>query len=352
MIVGCISSESRSSPGSLYEPPQILVCGGFRALKPIKKPGADLMHASGSQGSSLLSLKFRLRHACIAAGFDDGSPFAVGNFHSVGFTVRCADAFDFARHQNRVFGIGLRRGLDIVDHGVHLFLHPGEIAKRSRVNYERGHVVDDRTVARVLVSNRAALGEQAGKEFAGKAESGAFGGVDKGLELFRGRPLIEAVIDRLKPQCVSIVISANRNLERYAAWGYPVVRDLDDAFAGPLAALAAAGAQSVVMTEWVLTAPCDAPFFPEDLMERFRMAQERSLQEGRDPDAFIAKGERPQNAFACLRSKCLLSAGSFLALGRRRLGWWYSELHAETVQMPDESAFANLNTLDELKAAE
>lgn len=45
------------------------------------------------------------------------------------------------------------------------------------------------------------------------------GGVDKGLELFRGRPLIEAVIDRLKPQCVSIVISANRNLERYAAWG-------------------------------------------------------------------------------------------------------------------------------------
>ena len=160
------------------------------------------------------------------------------------------------------------------------------------------------------------------------------GGVDKGLELFRGRPLIEAVIDRLKPQCVSIVISANRNLERYAAWGYPVVRDLDDAFAGPLAALAAAGAQSVVMTEWVLTAPCDAPFFPEDLMERFRMAQERSLQEGRDPDAFIAKGELPQNAFACLRSKCLLSAGSFLALGRRRLGWWYSELHAETVQMP------------------
>ena len=92
------------------------------------------------------------------------------------------------------------------------------------------------------------------------------GGVDKGLELFRGRPLIEAVIDRLKPQCVSIVISANRNLERYAAWGYPVVRDLDDAFGGPLAALAAAGAQSVVMTEWVLTAPCDAPFFPEDLM--------------------------------------------------------------------------------------
>ena len=85
------------------------------------------------------------------------------------------------------------------------------------------------------------------------------GGVDKGLELFRGRPLIEAVIDRLKPQCASIVISANRNLERYAAWGYPVVRDLDDAFAGPLAALAAAGAQSVVMTEWVLTAPCDAP---------------------------------------------------------------------------------------------
>ena len=178
------------------------------------------------------------------------------------------------------------------------------------------------------------------------------GGVDKGLQIFRGRPLVEAVIERLEPQCSTIVLSANRSIERYKAWGFLVVRDLDDDYSGPLAALAAVAAGDVVKTEWVLTAPCDAPFFPEDLLEHFIAAQQEYLKYGMDPDAFIVRAERPQNAFACLRSKCMLQAESFLAEGNRRLGHWYAQLGAETVQMPDEAAFANLNTLEELRSAE
>ena len=60
------------------------------------------------------------------------------------------------------------------------------------------------------------------------------GGVDKGLQLLQGRPLIQHVIDRLRPQVDSLLINANQNLERYAEFGCPVVSDRVGGFAGPL----------------------------------------------------------------------------------------------------------------------
>ena len=38
-------------------------------------------------------------------------------------------------------------------------------------------------------------------------------GADKGLVLWHGKPLIDHVIDRIKPQVGHIAVSANRNLE-------------------------------------------------------------------------------------------------------------------------------------------
>ena len=51
------------------------------------------------------------------------------------------------------------------------------------------------------------------------------GGADKGLMDYRGRPLVEWVLAALEPQVAEIVISANRHLERYAAYGRRVLPD-------------------------------------------------------------------------------------------------------------------------------
>jgi molybdopterin-guanine dinucleotide biosynthesis protein A len=51
------------------------------------------------------------------------------------------------------------------------------------------------------------------------------GGVDKGLQPLRGRPMVEWVIGRLAPQVDEVVVNANANLERYAALGHRVVSD-------------------------------------------------------------------------------------------------------------------------------
>src|SRR5687767_10821159 len=92
------------------------------------------------------------------------------------------------------------------------------------------------------------------------------GGADKGLVEFLGKPLISHVIQRLSPQVDEILISANREMETYAALGHPVMADALEGFAGPLAGL------HMGMTEarhpYVLTVPCDTPLLPMSLVER------------------------------------------------------------------------------------
>ena len=96
------------------------------------------------------------------------------------------------------------------------------------------------------------------------------GKVDKGLQPFRGRTLIDCVIERLRPQVAEILINANRNQERYGAYGYRVIADLVPDYAGPLAGLHSALASA--SHELVLTVPCDSPFMPDDLAARMDAA--------------------------------------------------------------------------------
>ena len=63
------------------------------------------------------------------------------------------------------------------------------------------------------------------------------GGVDKGLQGLDGRPMVAHVIERMLPQVEELLINANQNLDRYAAFGHRVVADSIEGFAGPLAGL-------------------------------------------------------------------------------------------------------------------
>lgn len=178
------------------------------------------------------------------------------------------------------------------------------------------------------------------------------GGLNKALVALGGRPLIEHVLDRLGPGVSRVVVSANRDAESFTRLGARVVADRESTFPGPLAALDAAA--DVVETEWVLTAPCDAPFLPTDLLERFRARQTELAREGLDPDAYVVRTENHrQGAVACVRSRRLSEAGRSLAMGEHRLGRWYAALGAAEVPVFGmEEAFANLNTPEELAAAQ
>ena len=90
------------------------------------------------------------------------------------------------------------------------------------------------------------------------------GGVDKGLVEFAGRPLIAVLSERVQPFTDDLIISCNRNAERYALWADQLVTDESDDFPGPLAGIRAGLA--AMRHDWLLVLPCDAPQVDGDLL--------------------------------------------------------------------------------------
>lgn len=102
------------------------------------------------------------------------------------------------------------------------------------------------------------------------------GGGDKPLLDIRGRPILAHAIERLTPQCTALVINANGDPARFAAFGLPVVADGVTGFAGPLAGILAGmdyAATQLPGVADVVSAPADTPFLPADLVERLAEAR-------------------------------------------------------------------------------
>jgi molybdopterin-guanine dinucleotide biosynthesis protein A len=172
------------------------------------------------------------------------------------------------------------------------------------------------------------------------------GGRDKGLQPFRGKPMVAWAIARLVPQVDVLLINANQNLDAYAAFGYPVVADRIGGFAGPLAGLHAG--LSVCATPLLATVPCDSPFLPQDLVARLHAALQTE-----EADLAVAKtGTQPHPVFSLVRREVLDGLTAFLEAGGRKIDAWYAALKTVTVPFTDAHAFANINTVEELNALE
>ncbi len=167
------------------------------------------------------------------------------------------------------------------------------------------------------------------------------GGVDKGLQLLDGRPLVSHVISRLAPQACRVLISANRHLDTYAALGHDVLPDPPGlSFAGPLAGMLA-GLHALPEGAWLLTAPCDSPHLPPDLAARLL---EAALPHGL---AFAqAAREHPTHALLHTRLRAPL-ADHLNDGGRAVLRWMQAQPHG-VARFDDETAFANFNHLADL----
>ena len=185
-------------------------------------------------------------------------------------------------------------------------------------------------------------------------EGRRMGGQDKGLLPLQGRPLAAHALERLAPQVASVLLSANRHAEAYAALGVPVLADDPPGFLGPLAGLLtglrAAG------TDWLLSVPCDSPAVVPDLAARLRAALEAA------PTALVALVEGPDEerggwrlhpAFALMHRSLAAPLAQALASGERRLGQWLmSQPHVRVRfdQGADTLMLANANTPEALAA--
>ena len=174
------------------------------------------------------------------------------------------------------------------------------------------------------------------------------GGTDKGLQLLRGKPLVAWVLERLAPQVDELLISANRNLDEYARFGYRVISDEKNGgiekFAGPLAGLQRGLKEAI--HPLVITVPCDSPFLPADLAQRLYAALKRE-----NTQLAVAKTfDQPHPVFCLCRRDLLPHLDAFLKTGGRKFDAWYSTLKVAEVNFDDEAeAFGNINTPEELR---
>ena len=196
------------------------------------------------------------------------------------------------------------------------------------------------------------------------------GGIDKGLQPFHGVPLALHALRRLAPQVGPLLLSANRNIEAYRAFGAPVWQDDLAGHAGPLAGFLAGLRQA--RTPWLLTVPCDTPLFPVDLAARLAaglleedadIAMALGASGGRGAGAHReadgaegADGISAQPVFCLLRADLADSLSHYLQDGGRRVGPWAQQHRTAQVRFdhpgdPPE-AFLNANTLLELQALE
>jgi molybdopterin-guanine dinucleotide biosynthesis protein A len=173
------------------------------------------------------------------------------------------------------------------------------------------------------------------------------GGVDKGLQPLRGRPMVEWVVERFAPQVDEVLINANQNPEIYGGLGHRVVPDEIGGYAGPLAGLHRGLTEA--RHALVATVPCDSPFLPEDLVQRLGVALEDA-----DADLAVAiTGSQLHPVFCLCRKSVLPSLTAFLESGGRKIDAWYSALKIVEVPFDDEAeAFSNINTAAELRGFE
>ena len=173
------------------------------------------------------------------------------------------------------------------------------------------------------------------------------GGEDKGLVPLAGRPMVAHVLEALRPQVGAIVINANRNHERYAAFGHAVIADAVGGFLGPLAGVLTALQRCG--TDFLATVPCDAPLVAPDLVARLHCA---CTAAGADL-AVASDGERRQPVFLLLRASLASSLEAYLAGGDRKVDLWLGQLRVAEADFGDEpDTFININDPGERQRVE
>jgi molybdopterin-guanine dinucleotide biosynthesis protein A len=180
------------------------------------------------------------------------------------------------------------------------------------------------------------------------------GGGDKPMRTIGGRTILDRVIARLAPQCDGLILNANGDPARFAAFGLPVIADGVADFPGPLAGILAAldwAAANRPDVKFVLSAAADCPFLPRDLVARLYGALEAENSE-----LAVAASDGQSHPVIGLWSVSLREQlrHALVVEDIRKIDRWTARYKLATVTWPVEplDPFFNANTMDDIAEAE
>ncbi len=182
------------------------------------------------------------------------------------------------------------------------------------------------------------------------------GGGDKPLKSLGGRPILDLVIERARPQVETLVLNINGDAGRFAAYGLPIAADVIDGYAGPLAGILTGmewSRSQVPDARWMVSFATDAPFFPRDMVARLIGETEKTGAEM----ACARSNERTHPVFALwpIRLADELRR-AMMDEDMRKIDRWterYTIVHVDfKCPEPEIDPFFNINRPEDLTEAE
>lgn len=180
------------------------------------------------------------------------------------------------------------------------------------------------------------------------------GGGDKPMRTIGGRTILDRVIARLRPQCDRLILNANGDPARFAAFGLTVIADDVPDYPGPLAGILAAldwTAANRPEVEWVLSAAADCPFLPRDLVARLHEARAKENAQL----AVAASGGQSHPVIGLWRVDLRDALRHSLTVEDiRKIDRWTARYRLATVSWPTAplDPFFNANTMEDVAEAE
>jgi molybdopterin-guanine dinucleotide biosynthesis protein A len=186
----------------------------------------------------------------------------------------------------------------------------------------------------------------------GRAER--MGGGDKGLRVVGGKAILARVIERVQPQVDALVLNANGDPARFAAFGLPVVPDSIPDFAGPLAGVLAGldlTAANHPQAQFVVTVPADGPFVPRDLVRH--LADTLTIEDAEVVTAVSGAQTYPVVGLWPVRLRQALHE-ALTKEGIHKIDAWTRRFRRAVATFPSEPVdpFFNANTPEQLAEAE
>ncbi|BAH83488.1 molybdenum cofactor guanylyltransferase MobA [Candidatus Ishikawella capsulata] len=173
-------------------------------------------------------------------------------------------------------------------------------------------------------------------------KSSRMGGQDKGLLLFKGKPLYYHVLQRLEYQVDNIIISANRNIHIYKKSNYAVITDLIHADCGPLSGIL--NALEIIPGDWAAFCSCDTPLIPYDYIIRLWNKKNNS------PAVWVRTINRHYPILALINKSLTYNLIKFLLNKNYRVIDFLRMNQGHGVIFSDSDIhFSNINTLDSLE---
>lgn len=202
------------------------------------------------------------------------------------------------------------------------------------------------------------------------------GGVDKGLQPWRGKPLARWVLDALRTQAATLAVGANRNHANYAELLEDACQASAESFgpvasgpgnagvhpdspelpprSGPLAGILTA--LQHCPSDWLQLAACDTPNLPGHLVERLLAAARHAGADIAVPlteePGEGALEERLHWTCALIHKRVTPDLAAAFVKGERKVGQWIRSQCWVAVSFAPACDFENMNTLETLEAAD